>query len=310
MFDNKEHYLWTEKYRPNVLDEFVGNDQIKEKIAGYLQSGDIPHLLFFGGAGTGKTSISKLITKTVDCDLLYINASDENSVDTVRNKIKTFASTIGFKDLKVIILDESDFITPNGQGALRNIMETFSRSTRFILTCNYIEKIIEPIQSRCQTFNIIPPSKKDIAIHVSKILEKENIEFDLKDLATVINVSYPDIRKVINTCQQNSFDGKLVLDKQSMIESNYMLKALEILKSGIESKQKIKDIRQLLADSQVKRFEDLYKFLFDSVDDFAKNRVADAILIIAEAQYQEVSVVDKEIAATAMLVKLIQEVCK
>jgi replication factor C small subunit len=150
MFGNSEHTLWVEKYRPEELAGYVGNHAIIEKVRIYLESGDVPHLLFYGTAGTGKTTLAKLIAKNIDCDLMYINASDENNVDTVREKIKSFASTIGFRQWKLIILDEADYLTPNAQAALRNLMETFSKTTRFILTCNYVEKIIDPIQSRCQ----------------------------------------------------------------------------------------------------------------------------------------------------------------
>ena len=146
--ESVKHSLWVEKYRPNQLDNYIGNDHLKSKVSVYLESGDIPHLLLFGRAGTGKTTLAKLLVNNIDCDYLYINASDENSVDVVREKVKNFASTLGFKDMKVIILDECDYITPNAQAALRNLMETFSKNCRFILTCNYVERIIDPIQSR------------------------------------------------------------------------------------------------------------------------------------------------------------------
>ena len=167
--------LWVEKYRPSKLTEYVGNEHLKDKVKDYLESGEIPHLLFFGKAGTGKTTLAKLIVNSIDCDHIIINASDENNVDTVRNKVKGFASTVGFKDMKIIILDEFDYMTPGAQAILRNLMETFSKHCRFILTCNYIEKIIDPIQSRCQSFAITPPTKKDVAVQVAKILDAENV---------------------------------------------------------------------------------------------------------------------------------------
>jgi replication factor C small subunit len=165
-----EHTLWVEKYRPMTLDTYIGNEHLKSKVSRYLESGDLPHLLFYGRAGTGKTTLAKLLVNNIECDHLYINASDENSVDTVRNKVRSFASTIGFKDMKVIILDECDYITPNAQAALRNLMETFSKHTRFILTCNYVERIVDPIQSRCQPFQIVPPSRKEVASHLYNIM--------------------------------------------------------------------------------------------------------------------------------------------
>ena len=176
MNKKEEHSLWVERYRPDTLSGYVGNEHILEKVRIYIQNEDVPHLLFFGGAGTGKTTLAKIITNQIDCDLMYINASDENNVDTVRDKIRGFASSMGFRKWKVIILDEADYLTPNAQAALRNLMETFSKTTRFILTCNYVEKIIDPIQSRCQTFGITPPSKKEVAIRLKEILDLEGVQ--------------------------------------------------------------------------------------------------------------------------------------
>ena len=156
--------LWVEKYRPKKLEDYVGNEHLKSKVQVYLENDDVPHLLFYGKAGTGKTTLAKLIANSIECDYIIINASDENNVETVRTKVKNFASTIGFKKMKLIILDEFDYMTPNAQAILRNLMETFSKHCRFILTCNYVEKVIDPIQSRCQTFQIIPPTKKDVAV--------------------------------------------------------------------------------------------------------------------------------------------------
>ena len=150
--NNTENTLWVEKYRPDTLEGYVGNEHILQKVKIYIENEDVPHLLLYGQAGTGKTTLAKIITNQIDCDVMYINASDENSVDAVRDKIRGFASSMGFRKWKVVILDESDYLTPNAQAALRNLMETFSKTTRFILTCNYVEKVIDPIQSRCQTF--------------------------------------------------------------------------------------------------------------------------------------------------------------
>lgn len=308
--NNTEHTLWTEKYRPTNLDTYIGNEHITSKVKIYIENNDIPHLLLHGIQGTGKTTLAKIITNHIDCDTLYINSSDENSVDTIRNKVKNFASTVGFKTLKVIILDEADFITPNGQAALRNLMETFSRTTRFILTCNYIEKIIQPIQSRCQTFGVEPPSKNDVGLHIINILKNENVDFGKQDLITIINANYPDIRKIINTCQLHTVANKLIVDKQSIVEQNYMLKILEILKKGTGSKTKaFMDIRQILADSKVKQYEPLYRFLYDNINEFAPDvkKQAGVILTIAEAQYQNTLVVDQEIGIMAMFVTLINE---
>ena len=216
--------LWTEKYRPSGVDTYLGNEHLLEKVSMYLESGDLPHLLLYGKAGTGKTTLAKILVKNIECDYLYINASDENNVDTVRTKVKQFASTIGFKDFKIIILDECDYITPNAQAALRNLMETFSKHCRFILTCNYVERIIDPIQSRCQSFQIIPPSKVQVAKHLHNILVKENIIGSPEDIKVLVESTYPDIRRVINSAQRNVVKGKLKLDTSSIIQNDYKLK--------------------------------------------------------------------------------------
>jgi replication factor C small subunit len=172
----REHTLWVEKYRSQTLEDYVGNENIKQTIGHYLQQNDIQNFLFYGTPGTGKTTLAKLIVNNLDCDYMYINASDENGIDTIREKVKSFASVASFKPFKVIILDEADYITIQGQAALRNIIETFSRTTRFILTCNYIERVIDPLQSRCQVLKIVPPSKQEIAYHIIDMsLNKRNV---------------------------------------------------------------------------------------------------------------------------------------
>lgn len=308
MFGNSEHTLWVEKYRPEKLEDYVGNEAIKEKVSIYLESGDVPHLLFYGTAGTGKTTLAKLIAKNIDCDLMYINASDENNVDTVREKIKNFASTIGFRQWKIIILDESDYLTPNAQAALRNLMETFSKTTRFILTCNYVEKIIDPIQSRCQTFAITPPTKKDVAVRVNEILKAESVTYNPQDLVTIVNAGYPDIRRILNACQRQVVAGTLKVDKQSLMESNYMDKIVEMLSVKPDRKQLFTNIRQLVADSGVKDYTALYKHLYDNLDSFATGHIAGVILVLAESQYKDTFVVDKEINVMSMFIQIINEI--
>ena len=296
--------LWVEKYRPSNLDTYIGNDHLKDKVSVYLESGDLPHLLLYGKAGTGKTTLAKILVKNIECDYLYINASDENNVETVRTKVKNFASTMGFKDYKIIILDECDYITPNAQAALRNLMETFSKHCRFILTCNFVERIIDPIQSRCQSFQIIPPSKKEVAKHIHDILLKENVMSDMKDLKVLIDSGYPDIRRVINAAQRNVIKGKLKLDTTSIIQNDYKLKLLKILKTQ-DKKTAFKDIRQLLLDNKITDFADLFRLLYDDVDDWGKGHVAECILIIARYELSDGQVPDKEINAMAMLIELL-----
>ena len=299
-----EHSLWVEKYRPTTLDTYIGNEHLKSKVSVYLESGDLPHLLLYGKAGTGKTTLAKLLVNNIECDYMYINASDENSVDTVRNKVRGFASTMGFKDYKIIILDECDYITPNAQAALRNLMETFSKHCRFILTCNFVERIIDPIQSRCQSFQVIPPSKKEVAVHMTNILKEESIASKVDDIAGLVNAGYPDIRRVINSCQRQCVDGMLVVDKQSLVESDYKMKLMEIIKKE-NKKDAFKGVRKLLADSQVTDFAELYKLMYDEVDSYGKGHIAECILIIAKYQLSDSQVVDKEINAMAMIIELL-----
>jgi replication factor C small subunit len=308
MFGNpKENSLWVEKYRPKNLDSYVGNENLKKKVSRYLKEGDVPHLLLFGNAGTGKTTLAKLIVQNIECDHMYINASDENSVDVMRNKIKDFASSVGFKPLKVIILDECDFLTPNAQAALRNLMETFSRHCRFILTCNYVEKVIDPIQSRCQVFGVTPPSKADVARQVSLILGMEEIKYDVDKIKILIDSGYPDIRRVINSAQRQVIDGVLDIDEKSVIENDYKLKLLEYLQKS-DMKNGFNSIRKLLADAKVRDYTDLYKLLYDELDSYAEGHKAGVILIIAEHQYMDTSVVDKEINVMSMIVKILGEI--
>ena len=302
--ESVKHSLWVEKYRPTQLDNYIGNDHLKSKVSVYLESGDIPHLLLFGRAGTGKTTLAKLLVNNIDCDYLYINASDENSVDVVREKVKNFASTLGFKDMKVIILDECDYITPNAQAALRNLMETFSKNCRFILTCNYVERIIDPIQSRCQSFQIVPPDRKQVAQHLANILTNENVQYDIKDIATIVNSGYPDIRRVINGAQRQVVDSKLTIDENTIVQNDYKNQVLDILKTQ-DKKNGFKEIRQLLLDNKITDFADLFRLLYDEVDDWGKGHVAECILIIARYELSDGQVVDKEINAMAMLIELL-----
>ena len=299
-----EHSLWVEKYRPTRLENYVGNEHLKAKVERYIKSNDVPHLLLFGRAGTGKTTLAKLIVKNIECDYLYINASDENSVDTVRNKVRQFASTIGFKDMKVIILDECDYITPNAQAALRNLMETFSKHCRFILTCNYVERIIDPLQSRCQVFEIIPPSKKDVAVHLTKVMGKESINYNNEDLKVIIDSSYPDVRKIINATQRSVVDNQVVMDRQSTIQNDYKLKVLDILKTQ-DKKTAFGNLRQLLADNSIRDYSDCFRLLYDNVDEYAKGHIAEVILILARYEQSDMQVVDKEINFMAMLIELL-----
>jgi replication factor C small subunit len=301
----REHSLWVEKYRPQTLAEYVGNETVKETIQQYLDNNDIPHLLLHGKAGTGKTTLAKLIVNTIKCDSMIINASDENNVDTVRNKVKNFASSMGFAGFKIIILDEFDYMTPNAQAILRNLMETFSKHCRFILTCNYHEKIIDPIKSRCQTFAITPPTKKDVAIQVTRILDAEKIKYDLKNVADIISSYYPDIRRILNTCQLQSAKGELKVDHQIMVESNFQTKLVDLLKANDDKRNMFMNIRQAVADNRLNDYSEMYSMLYDRVDEYAAGNTANVILTIAEGLSKDALVVDKEIVFMSTIIQIL-----
>ena len=288
----ESHGLWVERYRPQDLSTYVGNEHLKTKVERFLDDGNVPHLLLYGRAGGGKTTLAKIIVNSIECDYLYINASDERNIDLVRDKLKTFASSVGFKPMKIVILDEADYLNVNSaQPALRNLMETFSAHCRFILTCNYVEKIIDPIQSRCQTYKIVPPSKKEVALHSKTILEKENISFDLDDLALVVTAGYPDLRKVINELQRMSIDGKLSVDKDGMIHNEFKLQFLDAIRNG----ESLGTIRKMVADSNFTEYTELYRLLYDEVESFGVDKMPEIIADISKGSYQDVLVVDKEI---------------
>ena len=293
--------LFVEKYRPHNLDNFIGDSTVRDKVQEYINEGTLQNLLLFGPAGTGKTSLAKLIVKQLEADYLYINASDERGIDTIRDKIVPFASSIGFNGLKIIILDESDYLTPQAQATLRNVIETFNNSCRFIFTCNYLDRIISPLQSRCVAFGIIPPSKKEVGQHILQICEKEKINYTKEDLGQIIITHYPDIRKILNTVQGSVKGGKLILDSKSLVNTDFENKVVAALKN----KAKLNNIRQIIADSGAQQFESLFRCLYDNVEEYTTN-IGDAIIIISQYQYEYSFVIDKEICVAAMLNKLLK----
>jgi replication factor C small subunit len=303
MATTKQHTLWVEKYRSQNLSTYVGNEQIKGTISKYLEQNDIQNFIFYGPAGTGKTTLAKLIVNNLNCDYLYINSSDERGIDTIRDKVQGFSSVASFKPLKVVILDEADFLTIQAQASLRNIIETFARTTRFILTCNYIERIIDPLQSRCQVLKIVPPSKQDIAYHIIDILKKEDVGMGADDLKLVINQFYPDLRKMLNTLQMGVTGDEVVIDKNILVSSNYKNQILmELCKPTSKS---FNNIRQIIADSGANDFEDLFRFLFDNVDKYAPTSMGEVIIYIEEYQYHSNFRIDKEINAMALLSRIL-----
>ena len=303
MVTTKDHTLLVEKYRSKDLNSYVGNEHIKKTIEQYLGQNDIQNLIFFGPAGTGKTTLAKLIVNNLNCDHLYINASDERGIETIRDKVSGFASTASFKPLKVVILDEADFLTIQAQASLRNVIETFSRTTRFIMTCNYVERIIDPLQSRCQVLKVIPPSKKEVAVHLASVMATEGTAYEMEDLKNIVNQYYPDLRKCLNTIQLSTQNQKLVIDKSVLVSSNYMTL---ILKELSNAKPKWREIRQIIANANVSDFEELYRYLYDNAHVYASGREGMVAIYINEYSYQSNFRIDKEINCMALIQKLIE----
>lgn len=299
----KAHTLWVEKYRSSNLDSYVGNENIKKTIQQYLDQNDIQNFIFYGPAGTGKTTLAKLIVNNLDCDYLYINASDERGIETIRDKVQGFASVASFKSLKVVILDEADFLTIQAQASLRNIIETYSRTTRFILTCNFVERIIDPLQSRCQVLKIIPPSKQEIAKHVAGILEQEEVSYTMDDIKLLVTQFYPDVRKMLNTAQLSNQDNELNIDKSVIVSSSYMT---QVVKELSKPKPNFNEIRQIIANANVQDFEELYRFLYDSASQYAAGSEGMVAIYVNEYSYQSNFRIDKEINCMALIARLIE----
>ena len=301
------HGLLNEKYRPLTLDKFVGNENLKKTIQQFLDQNDIVNMLLYGGSGTGKSTLAKLIVHNLDCDSLFINASDERGIETIRDKVQSFASVASFKPLKVVILDEADFLTIQAQASLRNIIETFSRTTRFIMTCNFVERIIDPLQSRCQVLKIVPPTKKDVAKHLHWICNEESITHKLNDLVPLVNQYYPDLRKCINTIQLSTQDSILKLDQSILVSSNYIDKVINALSEGSKHNRIdcYNDIRQIIADANVDDFDELFKALYERAPEYLPNKEGTAAILINEHQYKANFRIDKEINTMSLIQNLI-----
>ena len=300
--ENMDHSLLVEKYRPNKLENYVGNENIKKSISKYLDQNDIQNLIFYGQAGTGKTTLAKLIVTNLDCDHIYINASDERGIETIRDKVSSFASVASFKPIKVVILDEADFLTIQAQASLRNIIETFSRTTRFIMTCNFVERIIDPLQSRCQVLKIVPPTKKDVAKHLNWICKEESIKHDINDLVPLVNQYYPDLRKCINTIQLSTQDNILKLDKSILVSSNYIDKVIDKLK---QDKDTFKEIRQIIADANVDDFDELFRALYERASEYVFAKEGTIATLINDHQYKANFRIDKEINVMSLINNII-----
>lgn len=302
-----KHALWVERYRPQTLEEYVFHDeQQSAAIQRMVNDQTIPHLLLSGVQGSGKTTLAKILVRLLhieETDVLVINASDENSVDVMRDKIKSFVTTFAMGTFKVVNLEEADYLSPNAQAILRQLMEEYSDTARFILTCNYENKIIPAIKSRCQQFRFSKPDRDKVTEFVANILVQEKIKFGLEQLDGYVAVGYPDIRKIINLLQQNSIDGKLLPLTQAET-SDYKFKLLDLIETGdwFEARK--------LACAQVssEEWEDVFKFLYENLGkspSFAqKDKWEAGIVVIADHLYKHGIVADPEINAAAMFIRL------
>lgn len=299
--------LWTEKYRPKTTNEYVFRDDAQRRqVESWIREGSIPHLLFSGAAGTGKTTLAKVLLNELEIpeyDILEINASRENGVDAVRDKIINFVQMIPFGPFKVVLLDEADFLSPNAQAMLRGILETYADTSRFIFTCNYPNKIIPALHSRCQGFHIEKTDQTEFTARVATILVNENVDFDLDTLDTFVKLAYPDLRKCINLVQQNVVNNQLTLPSEDVDGSlDYKIEMIELFK-----RKKIREARELICSrARPEEIEDIFSWMYQNIKLFGdtEEQIDSALLIIKQGLVDHTLIADPELNLAATLVKL------
>lgn len=301
--------LWVEKWRPKTVDEYVFVDERqKQQVLGWIRDESIPHLLLSGDAGTGKTTLAKILITALDVqeyDVLEINASRENSVDVVREKILGFIQTMPFGKFKIVLLDEADYLSPAGQAALRNDMEAYHHTVRFILTCNYAHRIIPALKSRCHEFHITKTDRTEFTARAATVLVAEGVEFDLEVLDNYVAATYPDLRKCLNQLQVNSTTGKLLSVQGSTGDSDTMLVEItELFKGGkiLEGRQELLQFLSLNPG----RIEDIYRWMYQNLDLWGKNQESrDAAIITIRNGLANLSLVAiPEISLAATVIEL------
>jgi replication factor C small subunit len=303
---NKEHSLWQERFRPQTLEQYICSPELKEKFQSFITNNDIPHLILAGSAGLGKSSLARLLVNSIDCDFIILNASDENGIDVIREKVKSFASSASFKPLKVVVLEEASYLTGPAQEALKGVIEDFSEKTRFIFTANYLGKIVEPIQSRCEVIEYTSPAKRDVAKHITQnILDVVGVEYELKDIALLINDCYPDIRATVKYLQSNTTNNKFVYNPKNIPLNKQII---VILKKP--TKTSWAEIRQLLADNPIDDYQPVIEYLFNNMNEYATGNEAEITIELDNHQYFQKSVPDKEINICALFSKILKIIGK
>jgi replication factor C small subunit len=298
--------LWVEKFRPKTVDGYVFRDEHQRKqVDLWIKEKSVPHLLLSGSAGIGKTTLAKILINEIgieDCDVLEINASRTNSVDDVRDKITNFVQMIPFGPFKVVLLDEADYLSPNAQAALRGVMEEYHSTARFILTCNFPNRIIPAIHSRCQGFHIERTDITEFTARVATILVEEAVDFSLETLDEYVKLTYPDLRKCINLTQQNVQDGKLnEPNNNDSGMSDWKYEMVDLFMSG-----KITEARKMLCSKlRAEEMEEVYRWLYDNLEVFGDEEAQNkAILVIKQGLVDHAFIADPEINLSATLVKL------
>lgn len=304
---SEKHYILNEKYRPSTLDGYICDPTLKTKIEGWIEEQNIPHLFFHGRPGSGKSTLAKILVKNIDSDYLYLNATEKRSIDDIKNEILPFVSVMSFKSSpKIVILDEATHILAAGQVLLLNMIETYSLNTRFILTGNYPERLIEPLRSRLEDYNLKPPSKKVVGRHLCNILDAEHITYELTDLSAIINAYYPDIRRTINNCQKCIIDDKIVLPKT--LNNGLEVENLIINELISPNSKSFSTIRKILADNEITDFEDMYRTLFDNAHKFAPGKEGLITIVINNNMFQSTALVDKEICFCSCIAEILKTI--